>query len=347
MKYLFIDSNIYRDIFSPSEDFSKEIKEIILNLINKQKIKLLLPTQVKEEVERNRFSDWYETSLAEFKQKIIKREEEAASLNKKFEKYKAHLTLVKEIQKDKKDLEAIVKQLKTRFKDKKSKANQTLKEIFDNSEILDESDSIIGLADLRTKKRNPPRDAEGYFGDAIIWESLLDYFKKREVKGREDELIFVSNDKTAWGEEGLNLWLENEWKKKTNSKIRFVYSISDVGELTQQTEKIKKEEEKAFKENIIADFINSRNFMEAGSNAEKLVSIKEKLTKEDFERIMKGSLKNHEIYQSFFTGDPLKRLVAESDYFVVNEIENVEDELWERFKKQFNIDLMKVKEIPF
>jgi hypothetical protein len=311
-------------------------------------IKLLLPIQVKDEVERDRFSSWYENSLSEFKQKIVKKEEDIKSLNEKFSKYKSRSFLIKELQKDKKELETIVKQLKTRFKNKKSKANQILKEIFDNSEIVDESVNIIELANLRIKKRNPPRDGEGHFGDAIIWESLLDYFKKRDNKKNSDELIFVSNDKTAWGDDGLNLWLENEWKKKTQSKIRLAYSISSIGELKSQTEKIKKEEERNLKDNLIKDFINSKSFVEAGDNAEKLVSIREQLTKEDFEKIIKGSLKNHEIYQSFFTNDPLKRLVSDSEYSVVNEVENIEDELWDSFKRRFHLnDLIRLKEIPF
>lgn len=54
MKYLFIDSNQYRHIFSANEQFSDEILDLLLKLNEKNKLKFIVPQQVKDEVERNR-----------------------------------------------------------------------------------------------------------------------------------------------------------------------------------------------------------------------------------------------------------------------------------------------------
>jgi hypothetical protein len=346
MKYICIDSNIYRNIFSPSESFSDEIKDSILELIDKNKISLLLPVQVKQEVERNRFSSWYESSLSDFTQKIKKKEEEIEAVKLKYTSYKAHSALIKDILKSKKELEKIIRDLKSRFKSKRSRANQTLKDIFDKAVIVGESTEIIDRADTRTKKRNPPRDSEGYYGDAIIWESLLQYFRNRD--NGSDELVLISNDKTAWGTDGLDLWLEDEWKKEAKCKIKLAYAISEVPELAKEKqEKMKQAETDSLKENLINDFINSGSFIDAGHNADKLLTIKNKLTKDDFEKIISGSLKNHEIFGSFFTPAPLKQLVSDKGEFVNSEIENIDDKLWEEFNKRFEFGLFRIKDIPF
>ncbi len=347
MKYIVIDSNIYRSIFSPSENFPEEIKDSLLKLIEKEKIKLLLPLQIKQEVERNRFSEWYENSLTEMTQKISKKESDISDIQKKYERYPSHRALIKSIQKDKKEVEKIVKALGTRFKDKRSKSNQILKEIFLRAEVIPETNEIISSAELRTKKRNPPREGEGYFGDAIIWESLISYFKQRERQSG-DSLIFVSNDKTAWGNEGLNLWLEDEWRIETESRITLIYNFSDIPGLTKRDiDKIKHEEAENLKENIISDFVSSHSWYNSGSNAQRLLMIKDKLKKTDLEKVIKASLENHEIYGSFFTPIPLKELVSDGPDFAFALADKIEDSLWKAFCVKFQINLVRKKEIPF
>lgn len=347
MRYIVIDSNIYRDIFSPSEGFPEEIKDSLIKLIEKDKVKLLLPLQIKQEVERNRFAEWYDNALGEMKQKISKRENDISEIQKRYEKYKNYKTLVKEIQKDKKDLEKIVSTLRARYKSKRSRSNQILKEIFSKAQIISESEEVLKKAELRTQKRNPPRDSDGHFGDAIIWESLIAFFKKRN-KERDDVLVLVSNDKTAWGnEDKINLWLEDEWRKETGSKIILVYKFSDLPGLTKkEAQKIKTEETNS-KENIISEFINSRSWVNAGDNAQRLLNIKDKLTVKDFEKIMRASLENHEIYGSFFTPIPLKELVGNDPDFAHGLVDNIDDNLWKAFCAKFGISLIRLKEIPF
>ena len=72
MKYIFIDTNQYRHIFSKNEGFSDEIKNLLDKLINQNHIKIILPQQVKDEVERNRFENWYNDELSDNNKKIQK-----------------------------------------------------------------------------------------------------------------------------------------------------------------------------------------------------------------------------------------------------------------------------------
>lgn len=348
MKYICIDSNIYRNIFSPSDKLPEDIKQLIDNLNSQEETKLILPLQISQEVERDRFNSWYETSLNEFKNKIDKHKKDIENIKNNYKKFKSHKVLIKEIEKDTKDLEKIVKESKTRFKNKKSKSNRILKEVFSKCEIIDENNEIIENANLRKLKRNPPRDGEDHFGDCIIWESLISYFKNRPNKTRRDKLFLVSNDKTAWGYDGLDKWLEEEWKEKTKCGIELVYNLSDIPSIPNRIQtKIKTEETKNLKDNIINDFINSKSFMDAGKNIEKLATIKNQLTKEDWLKIVKGCVSNHEIYQSFFVPPTLKELISGDDFLAIDEMDIIDDDLWNKFKKMFSLELIRYKEIPF
>ena len=113
--------------------------------------------------------------------------------------------------------------------------------------------------------------------------------------------------------------------------------------------KIKPEEVKNIKDNIINDFINSKSFVSAGRNAEKLLIIKKQLTKEDWEKIIKGSISNHEIYQSFFVPPVIKEVISgdEEGFWTVKEMDYINDDLWDKFKKMFSVDLTRDKEILF
>lgn len=347
MKYIVIDSNIYRDIFSPSEKFSEEIKDSLIKLVEKGTAKLLLPLQIKQEVERNHLAEWYDIAFGEMNQKISKREGEISDVSKRFEKYKSHKLLIKEIQKDKKELEKIVGALRVRYKSKKSRSNQILKEIFSKAELLPESEEVLKKAELRVLKRNPPRDSEGHFGDAIIWESLIEFFKKRSME-RDDTLVLVSNDKTAWGnDDKINLWLDDEWRKETKAKIILVQKFSDIPGLTKKESQKIKTEETSSSENFVSDFVNSYSWDNAGNNAQKLLKIKDKLTGNDYEKIIRASLENHQIYGSFFTPIPLRELVSNGPDFATKLVDNIDDTLWNLFCLKYGINLTRIKELPF
>lgn len=328
MKYIFIDTNQYRHLFSKNEGFSDEIKNLLDKLINQDHIKLLLPQQVKEEVERNRFESWYYEEIKDNNSKIKKIEKNIKELEE------STILTTTEVQKIKKrlnlELASLKKEatvIKKRFRELKSKANQKLKKLFGEAELIMETDQIVYNARLRLDKGNPPKDNK--LGDALIWESLLSFLCSAPIKS---SLIFVARDGNAWGKEGFNPWLEKELKEKTKVSISFTKALADISGLTrEEQEGLRKVEQTELKNNAVSSFINSGSFVTAGENCWALLNYKEILTEEDYIKIISASISNYEIYQSYFTGIPLNNLCSGDGGFVLTCLENIPKELWEKF----------------
>jgi hypothetical protein len=80
MKYVCIDSNVYRHIYSRSKDFSDDVKTVLLKLIENEKVKLFLPLQVKQEVERDRFGEWCQNEASALDRRIKEKDTQIADL---------------------------------------------------------------------------------------------------------------------------------------------------------------------------------------------------------------------------------------------------------------------------
>ncbi|HWA32313.1 MAG TPA: PIN domain-containing protein [Candidatus Paceibacterota bacterium] len=346
MKYIFIDSNQYRHIYSSSEGFSDEVYDLLLGLANKEHVCLLLPQQVKDEVERNRWRAWPETEEKDVTSKIESIEGEIKSFKDKYSEYKNSNKLLNDLEKKKKSLLSEKKKINKKFLNLKSKQNQKISNLFKKAKFIEETEEIIRLADVRFRKGNPPYGKPSKLGDALIWQSIIQYLKS--FKGDKPVLILVANDKNAWGNDTFDPWLSREFKNITGGKVLYSKRLSDIPELTsEEQEKIRKEEETNLKENAISDFVNSRSFIGAGTNADKLLKLKGKFSVADYEKILRGSISNHEIYQSFFTPIPLKELVSGEGGYVVRELEGVSGELWRKFDEKFKTNLSRQSDINF
>jgi hypothetical protein len=334
MKYIFIDTNQYRHLFSKNEGFSDEIKTLLDKLINEEKIKLLLPQQVKEEVERNRFETWYVDELKGNTNKIEKLQVNIGSLEKMLGGFPRELGKVKrKLEKELSVLKREAISIKKRYRELKSKANQKLKTLFDEAEFIGETEEIVQKARLRLDKGNPPNDNK--LGDALIWESLLCYLKDAPKKST---MVFVARDGDAWGKDGFNPWLERELKQQTGVSISLTNALSDINGLTNTEQKRLKEiERQELKNNAVSNFINSRSFMSAGAHCQSLLLYKDILTEEDYRKIVTASISNHEIYRSFFTSDPLNNLCLGGAGCVVNYLEAIDRGTWDSFVKMNDI----------
>jgi hypothetical protein len=336
MKYIFIDTNQYRHLFSKNEGFSDEIKALLDKLINQEKVKLLLPQQVKEEVERNRFEKWYVDELKGNTNKIEKLQLNISSLEKTLGGFPAELEKIK--RKLEKEISVLKKEgvsIKKRYRELKSTANQKLKTLFDEAELIGETEEIIQKARLRLDKSNPPNDNK--LGDSLIWESLLYYLKNAPKKST---MVFVARDISAWGQDGFNPWLERELKQKTGVSISLTSVLSDIDGLTREEQKrLREVERQELKNNAISNFINSRSFMSAGSHIQSLLPYKDILTEDDYRKIVAASISNHEIYKSFFTSDPLNSLCSGEADCVVNYLEAIDRGTWDKFVKMNDIKL--------
>lgn len=334
MKYIFIDTNQYRHIFSKNEGFSDEIKNLLDKLINQNHVKLILPQQVKDEVERNRFENWYNDELSDNNKKLQKINSDLKGFEESLANFPIELQKIKKsLLKNLKELEKESKNIKVRYRDLKSKANQKLKQLFDEAEFIPETSDIIEFARLRFEKNNPPNDNK--LGDALIWESLISFLKSAPKKS---SLIFVARDGNAWGKDGFNPWLEKELKEKTGVSISLTKALSDINYLTkQEQDTLRKLERNELKNNAVSNFVNSRSWMSAGSLCEALLQYKDILNEEDFARIIDASISNDQIYQSFFTSIPLNQLCSGEKGYVVPVLENISKDIWATFVKMNQI----------
>ncbi len=330
MKYIFIDTNQYRHIFSKNEGFSDEIKNLLDKLIKQDRVKLLLPQQVKEEVERNRFEAWYNDEIKDGKKRVNKLDEKLGCIKEKTIDFPSEFKIIeKKIIKEKVLLEKELLNIKNRYRNLRSKSNQKLKKIFKEAEYIKENEEIIYKARLRMDKNNPPNDNK--LGDALIWESVVAYLKCSEKKSN---LIFIARDDNAWGKDGFNPWLAKELKEKTGVSISLTKALSDLDYLTkEEQEKLRKIEHEELKNNALSNFVNSSSFISAGSNIRSLLQYKDILTKNDYEQIVNASISNHEIYQSFFTSHSLNTLCLGKTNCTVSHLENIPKKIWDEFVK--------------
>lgn len=334
MKYIFIDSNQYRHLFSLSEGFSDSVHDLLIKLIGSNHVKLLLPQQTKEEVERNRYRQWPENEIKNIETQIVKLGDLLKKREKDMGSFKSYRNLVEEINDEIKRLDKEKDKILSTFTNNKSKANQKLKKLVGKAEIINENQKVRELAEIRFKKGNPPYGDN--MGDSLIWESLLYYLENT----KRADLIFVANDKKAWGKFDFDQILQDEFKIRIKGKVHYINRLSDIPELTaEEQEKIKSEEIENLKRNVVTDFVNSQSFTDAGEKANRLLLYKDFFSIDDYKDILQASLDNHEIYQSFSTAGPLRELVTGAEGYVVKEVETIDSELWSRFTKQYNISL--------
>lgn len=251
---LFIDANIYLNYFKMSSENTDSLSVLLEILKTKKNLCLLLPEQTMQEYSRNRSNVINETKIALKKQKnfkpvlppIVRNSLEAKKIKKLLKKVNSYY-------------EKIIKRHDRELKNENSKIDKVISEIFDKAtKVLEEKD-IIDKAFYRMLKGNPPGKKDSY-GDAIIWESILNKFTN-------ENLAIVTNDGDwleKYDKENLNRFLCKEWQKKTKKRIK-VYSslgkfINDFEKKpTIKKETIEREEKLGIIGNIIQGGILTKN----------------------------------------------------------------------------------------
>lgn len=306
-KYIFIDSNIYRGLFSPSEEFSDEFLQYIEKFVEKSGVKLLMPQQVKDEVERNCVSEWFLRYQQSLKNKSRRLDEKIIKLELDYKNYSkfALLKIKKDIQREKKKINENIAASRKQFLSPKSRSRVKLSKLIGMAQHITETEEIRQKAFFRREKGNPPKDKEHTLGDKLIWESLL--FHLSTIKKSNSTLIFIARDNAAWKSSvdekiEFNPWLQKEYKEVCRGKVILIESLSQLPGLTiPQQKKIKEKEEEEKKRNIIFELKNivPDKFKTANTfaDAEKLMrSIEPKinlLDPEAIEQILNASIENN------------------------------------------------------
>ena len=210
---LFIDTNIYLELFGHPEKSLKSVAKIT-DLIKDGKITLWLPEQVKNEFNRKR-----DNRILEIYKKIENFLNTINQLEIPVDKKgKIHDT-IENIE----NLKDELKKIKKNFKQRKFFTDEIIKELFTAAKLIPLDDGIVKKAMRRSDLGNPPGKKNSY-GDAVIWESLL----KKVPKG--EGLYFVGKDNDFYSKLSKNdfsSFLKSEWEKEKESHIKPFRKIGD------------------------------------------------------------------------------------------------------------------------
>ncbi|MCH7568882.1 MAG: DUF4935 domain-containing protein [Nanoarchaeota archaeon] len=235
-KNVFIDANIYLEIYSSLSQgdipFNKLKEKIEENVV-----KVYLPQQVIDEVNKNKEDEFLHKKLKKLKNwsdKTLKDCPPKILSSESFE-------LIKE------GLEKEIEKIKSEAYKEDLIPDKLLKEIWDKSDKIEITEEILKKAYHRCFiKGNPPRkeNSEKACGDAINWECLL------ESVSQNQDIYIISKDgdfSSKIDERKISLFLKNEWADKKKTRVVLYLTLSEFlkeecGESEITDEQIKKEE---------------------------------------------------------------------------------------------------------
>lgn len=288
LKNLFIDANVWLDMFGFSKDdlvqFSK-LKEMI-----GKDIKVFMPEQTYDEVYRNRESV-IKKALADFN----KLEVGFSNLLKNYEEYLGFKRKYDNLKKEQADW---LKKIKEDVAERKTPADIALQDFLDRIEIISTSEKVVKRAVLRFNRGNPP-GKEGKYGDAINWEVLLESVPEGE------DLYFISEDKdysSPLDEDRFHSYLMEEWRRKKRSELVFFKTLN--GFLKKHFEEIELREQNE-KARLIEELENSTCFNETHVIIGKLATYSDWSTHQA-EKLCAVAINNSQVCRILSDGDVYK-----------------------------------------
>lgn len=278
---VFIDTNVLLDFFRMSSGDLEEIRKIA-RLSANNKITLLVSDFVIDEFTRNRegviaqsISQFNKSKLELHRPNIVRAHPESLELEKLQRGFRE---LVKTLS-DRSVIEA---------RDKKTKADLIIAELFDSTTIYEVAGDIIDRAILRVSLRRPP-GKEGSNGDAIHWEWLL----HKVTNGEDLHLISGDGDfESAISEGALSSYLENEWSSAKESQCILYRSLSDFLKVHFADIKLADEIDKSI---AIERLETSPNFTTTHNALVQLMGIDD-YTPKELQRLINAYITNNQIH---------------------------------------------------
>jgi PIN domain len=279
-KNLFLDTNTYLSFYHYSSDDLEELSKLAV-LLQQEKLVLYLPRQVVDEFRRNRDAKIAD-ALKRFRDEKLS---EFPQMCKDYPEYEAARDALKKYQEAKSRL---MEQLATDAAAECLKADQVIRELFDQALQIPVSDEILAAARRRGELGNPP-GKPGSNGDAINWECLL-----RRVPDGE-ELILVSSDsdyRSLSNDEDLSSFLKREWRETKSAEIVFFKRLSGFFRSRFPRIKLATELEK---EILIRELRESSSFAQTRRLLRHLVQHKD-LTDQQRNEILDSAVNNTQVY---------------------------------------------------
>ncbi len=213
---LFIDANVFLSFYEFTNEDIAELKKLEL-LIEEEKVGLLLPQQVADEVRRRR-AGTISRSFKKFRQsKIFLPFPSYCKEYRNYEAMQYHLGKLEEFRRK------TTEDIRQDIDNQQVPADLLLKDLFSRATKIDNTPELIERARQRVELGNPP-GKKGSTGDAVIWESLL-------AKTPDEEDIYIVSDDADFRsplESGkLNEFLWQEWISKKQSELYFHRKLSE------------------------------------------------------------------------------------------------------------------------
>jgi predicted nucleic acid-binding protein len=202
---IFIDTNILLELFKLSGPDLDELKKV-LKLSEKQKIEILISSQIEDEFWRNRENVIADAMKNLKETKIVSK---LPNIARGYETYKNLKNTIDTFNKLSKQLED---EVQADISENKLKADELIKNLFESNKPQSIDSTILSKAQYRMSIGNPP-GKKGSLGDAINWEWLL----TQKTEFWENELILISADgdfESELNKGKIKEYLIREWKQK-------------------------------------------------------------------------------------------------------------------------------------
>jgi len=203
-----IDTNVLLDFYHLTNESLDELRNIlVLNKLGA--VSITLSEQIRDEFFRNREVK-IDDALKRFKEEKLNNQ--IPQMVKEFGEFADFQKSLKDYQLNKSN---IIQKIEENVKNQTLKADVIISQLFEKATWIEVSEQILQKAKIRYDRGNPPGKNNSY-GDAIVWETLLQSINEGE------NLHFITDDKDYYspitGNEA-NQFLKQEWTAKKKSQL--------------------------------------------------------------------------------------------------------------------------------
>jgi hypothetical protein len=279
MRQLFLDSNTYLGFYSLSPADVAELDKLF-DLVKLGKLRLLLSSQVTDEVKRNRARVVAEQLRQLRDARLQVPIPGLASGTDSAE------TLKKAVATTQKHHSQLVDELTCAARDRSLPADRLITKLFEAAKTLIHSEALQA-AQRRKALGNPPGKGSS-LGDGVNWETILAHGQAGE------DLCFVSGDSDFANPLDLSQFddfLAEEWAVAKLSSVKFFRDIKGFLDHDFPDIRIASDVQKYF---LINRLINSTNFAETHSVVAALEA-HQSFTLDEASRLLNGSIENSQV----------------------------------------------------
>jgi hypothetical protein len=212
---VFIDTNVYLTFYSLASEDLEELRKLHTAIENGA-LRLIVPGQILDEVERNREMRFLE-SLQHVR--AMRPKGGLPQMARDTSAFNDALAAVKEVSER---INALEVELIERFDERNLGADRVLKELLDAALNVPITADVLDAARGRVEVGNPP-GKRGSIGDAINWECLL-------AGGSQGDLHVVTGDgdyTSALLKERAKPYLVREWADNRHGDLRLYRRIAE------------------------------------------------------------------------------------------------------------------------